>query len=132
MQTPHCHCPVFADDHLIPRIRECLDGAPVPQRSDSPTGRELLKLYATDYFTKMSEVSTKGLMQAFLMLLLQKASYGGIKKQGAAFLDASLWVMCRFRKLAWSPRNAHFGWMKKLSIFFQDQRYRLFLASACP
>ncbi|KAL8269651.1 hypothetical protein Esti_006406 [Eimeria stiedai] len=42
-------------DHLIPRIRECLEGSPVPQRSDSPTGRELLRLYATDYFTKMSE-----------------------------------------------------------------------------
>ncbi|OEH74990.1 apicomplexan specific related protein [Cyclospora cayetanensis] len=27
----------------------------IPQRSDSPTGRELLRLYATDYFTKMSE-----------------------------------------------------------------------------
>ncbi|KAL8454425.1 hypothetical protein Emed_000146 [Eimeria media] len=42
-------------DHLIPRIRECLEGSPVPQRSDAPTGRELLRLYATDYFTKMSE-----------------------------------------------------------------------------
>ncbi|KAL8439115.1 hypothetical protein Efla_007544 [Eimeria flavescens] len=42
-------------ENLIPRIRECLEGSPVPQRSDTPTGRELLRLYATDYFTKMSE-----------------------------------------------------------------------------
>ncbi|CDJ36713.1 uncharacterized protein EMH_0023100 [Eimeria mitis] len=42
-------------DHLIPRIRECIEGAAVPQRSDCPTGRELLKLYATDYFTRLSE-----------------------------------------------------------------------------
>ncbi|CDJ63132.1 Apicomplexan specific protein, related [Eimeria necatrix] len=42
-------------DHLIPRMRECLEGTSVPQRSDAPTGRELIKLYATDYFTKMSE-----------------------------------------------------------------------------
>lgn len=48
---------VFAVDHLIPRMRECLEGTSVPQRSDAPTGRELIKLYATDYFTKMSEVS---------------------------------------------------------------------------
>lgn len=48
---------VFSVDHLIPRMRECLEGTSVPQRSDAPTGRELIKLYATDYFTKMSEVS---------------------------------------------------------------------------
>ena len=46
-----------AVDHLIPRIRECIEGAPVPQRSDTPTGRELLKLYAADYFNKLSDVS---------------------------------------------------------------------------
>lgn len=52
----HMVCALPSVDHLLPRIRECLEGVAVPQRSDSPTGRELLKLYATDYFTKLSEV----------------------------------------------------------------------------
>lgn len=122
-----------ADDHLIPRIRECLEGAPVPQRSDAPTGRELLRLYATDYFTKMSEV--RKFILSNLCLVVPTCPVHPHMHMNAfepgKLLSSPSFDCRRARKRESNPHDARCGWMKKWSI---SLRARLFLpshASAC-
>ncbi|CBZ54442.1 Apicomplexan specific protein, related [Neospora caninum Liverpool] len=45
----------YRHDQLLPRIRECLRNRLVPQRSDTPTGKELIRLYAADYFGVLAQ-----------------------------------------------------------------------------
>ncbi|ESS32371.1 apicomplexan specific, related protein [Toxoplasma gondii VEG] len=47
----------YRHDQLLPRIRECLRNRNVPQRSDTPTGKELIRIYAADYFGVLAQES---------------------------------------------------------------------------
>ncbi|PFH35917.1 hypothetical protein BESB_055680 [Besnoitia besnoiti] len=47
----------YRHDHLLPRIRECLRNRQPTQRSDTPTGKELIRLYAADYFAVLARES---------------------------------------------------------------------------